>query len=83
MKKLTISISLFVVVLLVLPLEFIFMNVLNEGELITSNLNDLIMEKFAQPLRYNRRHGLKCLNLLTLILQVFLIWCLASRFTMQ
>jgi len=44
---------------LTLPLEF--MITLNEGELFTSNLNDLIMEKLAQPLHYNPRHGLKCL----------------------
>jgi hypothetical protein len=48
-------------VLLIFLLEFIFMIVLNEGELITFKLNDLIMEKFTQPLHYNLRHSLKCI----------------------
>jgi len=37
------------------------MIVLNEGELITFKLNDLIMEKLTQPLHYNLRRGLKCI----------------------
>jgi hypothetical protein len=69
-------------VLLIFSLEFIFMIVLNEGELITLKLNDLNHGKVNPTIALQSKAWSQMNYLSILIMQFFLIWCQASPFLM-